>query len=532
MEAGTRVGSYEIVGLLGEGGFAEVYRVRHLTLGSDHALKVLRSDLLEMEDVRQRFLGEARVQAQLRHPNIVQVTDLIAQPGVAGFVMEFVQGESLADAIDGRRSAGAMPSASEIREIFLPVLDAVGYAHAAGVVHRDIKPDNILLARDHLGRLVPKVADFGIAKVVGELKGKRKTTMGARTMGTVGYMSPEQLVSSRDVDGRADIFSIGVALLEFASLESTFERDSDFMTMKAVHEADYTIPDALRAGDAALVAAVERALQVEREDRYADCAAMAVALARCDESAPSTRPPSAPTRPQAKPIPVPAVAPGPRRVPPIVVTQRMGFQRWISVHDGRALIGSGPNDDIVLDAADATAGHARLRKSGGAWLLDAVGPKVTVDGQSVPVGGSRVLATGLRRIVINRRDIDVSVLAPDDPVPEPTPRPKAEALRTEPIATPAGARGSSPSGVQFVSRVDTKGQERGSNSNPGARSGLAYFGALLGAVAGLIAGGPLVGVIGGGVGAAAGFWVREAPGRTLAYVVVASVVYGVVAVSC
>ena len=312
MQAGDQVGSYEIVGLLGEGGFAQVYRVRHRVLGSDHALKVLRTELLDMEEVRSRFLDEARVQAQLKHPNIVQVTDLIAEPGVAGFVMEFIEGPSLGHEIEQRVAGDDRPTPAEVRAVFLPVLDAVASAHAAGVVHRDLKPENILLARSHTGALVPKVTDFGIAKVGGALKGKRKTTLGARTLGTVGYMSPEQLVSSRDVDARADIFSLGVALLEYATLVSPFERDSEFLTMKAVHEADYTVPDWLRAQDAALVAAVERALRVERDERHADCAAMAAAL---------TAPPKRSPRPGRQagspaPSPPPAPAPPPAHAPP------------------------------------------------------------------------------------------------------------------------------------------------------------------------------------------------------------------------
>jgi|GEM_PF-5917508 len=320
MQAGDQVGKYEVVTLVGEGGFAAVWRVRHLLLGSTHALKVLHDDLLGLEEVRQRFLDEARVQAQLQHPGIVRVTDLIAEPGVAGFVMEYVDGRSLGDEIELRQAAGNdRPAPAHIREVFVPVMAAVGFAHSRGVVHRDLKPDNILLATDSTGQLTPKVADFGIAKVAGELKGSRKTTLGSRTLGTLGYMSPEQVVSSRDVDGRSDVFSLGICLLEYATLVSPFDRDSEFQTMKAIHEVDYVIPDALRASDPGLVAVVERALRLDPGERFPDVAAMAEALAtdgvaRQQQSRAPSRPP-----PSREPVAVP-----PRKAKETSLTQFLG----------------------------------------------------------------------------------------------------------------------------------------------------------------------------------------------------------------
>ncbi len=315
MERGEHVGNYEIVSLLGAGGFAEVYRVRHRMLGSDHALKVLHDELLRLEEVRQRFLDEARVQARLHHPGIVRVTDLIAEPGLAGFIMEFVDGRSLAAEIDLRVASRSKPSAAKVREVFLPVLAAVGYAHAHQVVHRDLKPENILLPKDHAGVLTPKVADFGIAKIAGELRGERRSTVGARTLGTLGYMSPEQVVSSRDVDVRSDIFSLGVCLLEYATLVSPFDRDSEFQTMKAIHEVDYVIPDELRSADPGLVAVVERALEKEPGRRFASAAEMAHALGDREVAGAGhgNRLREAPrSNPRPEPAPVPQPSPAPR----------------------------------------------------------------------------------------------------------------------------------------------------------------------------------------------------------------------------
>ena len=273
---GDRIEKYELTEHLGSGGFADVYRGRHVHLGSEHALKILRPEFVANDGIRARFLDEARVQAQLDHPNIVRVTDIIASPGIAGLVMELLEGQSLADAID----AGPRPDGAQLRTVFLPILDALGFAHGRGVVHRDLKPDNIYLASVR-GTMMPKLLDFGIARVRGELReeGRRKSTVATSILGTPGYMSPEQLRSAASADARSDIFSLGVALLEYASGEAPFERDSEVDTIVAVMAGDVVIPESVRA-DAALAATIEIALKPAPEDRFADCASFAEALGR------------------------------------------------------------------------------------------------------------------------------------------------------------------------------------------------------------------------------------------------------------
>jgi serine/threonine-protein kinase len=162
MEARDQVDKYEVIALLGEGGFADVYRVRHIHLGTEHALKVLKREFVEKEELRQRFLDEGRVQARLEHPHIVRVTDIVAIPGTAGLVMQFLQGQSLASVIEER---AAPFDEQTIAEIMLPVFDALHFAHERGVIHRDIKPDNIFLADHPEGGFTPKLLDFGIARV-------------------------------------------------------------------------------------------------------------------------------------------------------------------------------------------------------------------------------------------------------------------------------------------------------------------------------------------------------------------------------
>ena len=189
LKAGAQVEKYVVLEHLGGGGFAEVYKARHIHLGTAHALKILRAEFVSNESVRLRFLDEARVQAQLVHPNIARVSDILVSQGVAGLVMEYLEGRSLADFIEKRQGPA---TEAEILAIMLPVLDGLHFAHERGVVHRDVKPDNIFLVGGPAGPWIPKVLDFGIAKVRGELRqeGKRKSTL-ATGMGTEGYASPD-----------------------------------------------------------------------------------------------------------------------------------------------------------------------------------------------------------------------------------------------------------------------------------------------------------------------------------------------------
>ncbi len=277
LQVGSTIEKWEVLERLGGGGFAEVYKARHLVLGTMHALKILRPDAVVKEQVRMRFLDEARVQAQLLHPNIARVTDIIVSEGVAGLVMEHLEGRSLAEEIAA--VGGANPA--RVAAVFGPILDALAYVHGRGVVHRDIKPDNIFLAQDPDGVLVPKLLDFGIARVRGELRTdeRRRSTIATSVLGTHGYMSPEQLRSSAGADARSDIFALGVCILEYATGRSPFERDSDADTIAAVLAGTFEIPPALGKQAPHLTAAVARALRPDPRDRFQTCGDFAAALA-------------------------------------------------------------------------------------------------------------------------------------------------------------------------------------------------------------------------------------------------------------
>ncbi len=260
---------FEIVGLLGRGGMGEVWRARQLSLGREVALKTLSSHLADEPDFVRRFEKEAAALAALSHPNVVSIFDR----GNAGdryfLVMELVAGRSLRERI----SLGLL-AAGEAGAIGSQLLAAMDYAHRRGVVHRDLKPENILLASsappDSHDETV-KVADFGLAAVLGR-DSALHVTRPAVAMGTLSYMAPEQRRDARSVDGRADLYSVGVILFEMLTGELPLGR--------------FRLPSERgQAGHRRFDAVLERALQEEPESRYANAGEMARDLARAVEAA-------------------------------------------------------------------------------------------------------------------------------------------------------------------------------------------------------------------------------------------------------
>ncbi len=268
---------YEVVRQIGKGAMATVYEVVHTGLHSRHALKVLDAELATDPDLRNRFLAEGRIQAQLSHPNIVSVTDIVTDP-VPGLVMEMFEGAPLDEHL---RSQGVPEEPAGILELFVPVLEAVGAAHGAGVVHRDLKPENILVGTHPKGGRRVKVADFGIAKVLdrASLKtGKRKTQAGMR-MGTVLYMSPEQIRGAADLDARSDIFTLGAILYEIATGRIAFDAGSEYDTMNNIVAGTYDPPERVIGGmHPGLAACIRKALAVNPAERFTDCATFRTTL--------------------------------------------------------------------------------------------------------------------------------------------------------------------------------------------------------------------------------------------------------------
>jgi serine/threonine protein kinase len=231
--AGSRVGPYEILAALGAGGMGEVFRALDTRLGRDVALKVL-PDGFGADPARlRRFEREARSASALNHPNIVTVYDVGAADGVTYIAMELVEGQTLRQALHG----GPMP-VRKLLAIAAQVSEGLAAAHAAGIVHRDVKPDNVMFARDG----VAKILDFGLAKRTTERgAGDQEITATMATepgsvLGTVRYMSPEQ-AAGRQVDFRTDQFSFGSVLYEMATGKQAFAGDTKVDTLSAIlHE--------------------------------------------------------------------------------------------------------------------------------------------------------------------------------------------------------------------------------------------------------------------------------------------------------
>ncbi len=251
LDSGAIVDRYRVVGVLGHGGMASVYHVQHTKLSSDHVLKVLS---LPGRGVRDRLLLEGQVQARLKHRNVVEVTDVIEVQGSPGLVMELVRGPAL----DAVLAQGPL-ELERVEELVPGILAGVQAAHDEGVVHRDLKPANILLAIKR-GRVLPKVADFGLVKIVDEDAGSAKTRTGA-TMGTPQYMAPEQIQSARSVDARADIFALGAILYELVAGRRAFDGESHYEIFQAVVQRTHPKLSELRPElPERMVTAIEAAL--------------------------------------------------------------------------------------------------------------------------------------------------------------------------------------------------------------------------------------------------------------------------------
>jgi serine/threonine-protein kinase len=413
VQPGDFIDRYRIERLLGEGGMAQVWLGTHAILASRHAIKVLRPELAAVESLRDRFLAEGRIAAQIRHPNIVDVTDVVVAPGVAGLVMEYVEGATLEDVLEAR---GAPLTAAECVTLLLPVLDGVDEAHAFGVVHRDLKPANVLVARDRRGRLRPVVLDFGIAKLAEHTRvvhTTRMPTQDGTRMGTPAFMSPEQVRATARVDHRTDVFALGAILYQCATGLLPFSGESDFETMQAIVAGRYTPPEQAHPDVHPRLADVIRtALALRPEDRFADCGAFSAALAEVHSptraptpAPPPTRPPPAPAAPRpeaptARPAAPPPSAEPPWRGPVLVADDG----RRHPLRGAEHTVGRSPECDVVVDDPSASPVHCVVARSGRTWsvedrrsalgtLVDGaliVGRSLLAPGQVITVGSTRL----------------------------------------------------------------------------------------------------------------------------------------------
>jgi len=269
-ESVTIAGRYELGPLLGHGGMGAVHDATDRRLRRRVAVKILRADLAEQPNARRRFETEAHAAARLVHPNVVTVFDSGEENGVPFIVMERLPGRTLADEL----AAGPL-SVDRARAVARDILSALEAAHAAGIIHRDIKPGNVLITDDdHV-----KVSDFGIAKAVDDID----QTLTTDLVATPGYLAPERL-AGEPASQRSDLYSVGVLLYVALSGRRPFDGDTPLAVMRAIErgraEPLTSVRPALPAG---VIAAVERAMSREPRLRFDSAAEMAAALASSSE---------------------------------------------------------------------------------------------------------------------------------------------------------------------------------------------------------------------------------------------------------
>ncbi len=264
-----KIGAYYLEAIVGSGGMAVVYRARHEQHGSV-ALKVLFPPPNAGADLLARFEREARTVARLRHPAIVRVLEAGQAGGRAYLAMPLVEGESLADRL---ARSGALDEATAV-DIAWQIADALDYAHRQGVIHRDVKPSNILLTRE--GRAV--LTDFGVALALDD----PTLTRTGHTIGTPAYMAPEQASGDRPVDGRADLYALGVVLYHMVAGRPPFRGATPHVLHAHVYEPP-PAPSRLARVSPGLEAIILKALAKEAEQRFQTGAALALALARLED---------------------------------------------------------------------------------------------------------------------------------------------------------------------------------------------------------------------------------------------------------
>ena len=279
-EAGEVVGGkYRIISLLGVGGVGRVYLARHIELDTEVAIKVLKPEMLDRPDIVQRFSREARATVRLRSERIARVVDVGTHEGAPYFVMEHMVGCNL---LEFRQQANV--DIATLCELFIQACEGLAEAHAHGVVHRDIKSENLFVVRDASGWRSLKVFDFGISKfsLTGRFSDIDLASMRTEVMmGTPHYISPEQIRSSRDVDHRTDLWSLGAVMFEVLSggiLPFREEREVTTLVAEVLERPHRSLLDVAPNVPERLAAIVDRCLEKDRELRYQTAAEIALDL--------------------------------------------------------------------------------------------------------------------------------------------------------------------------------------------------------------------------------------------------------------
>ncbi len=413
--------SYTLDGEIGRGGMGVVYHARDERLKRAVAVKVLPPELAFREEIRMRFLREAETAARLSHPHIVPIHSVGEGPeGLVYFVMAYVDGESLAARLKRRER---LPP-EEARRIMMETADALGAGHALGIIHRDVKPDNILLEGSR-GRTV--LTDFGIAKALTSTTGPGTLTATGVAIGTPHYMSPEQAAGDREIDGRSDIYSLGVVGYQMLAGELPFSAPTvPGILLKQITEQAPNLKDRSPTCPEDLSSCVMRSLEKEPEARWPTADALRRALE--SRSAPPYRPSRRPsggtgargetrlgqpparisgggrperrrsTRPSPKRDPKTDLAPNGE--PRMVVKFRDGFVSWASVCGGLMFIdmlmgnGLGPLSLVptaIWGGFGLLPQYMKLWQNGYSWR-DVLNRPAASDAQEALLGPRRALA--------------------------------------------------------------------------------------------------------------------------------------------
>ena len=303
-------GKYEILSKLGEGGMGAVFKARHVQLGDIWALKVVASRLVQEPGFRQRFKSEALIMRALNHPNDVRVHDYDeTEDGLPFTVMEYVDGIHLDELVP----AGTKMDVARAVNLVIQVIDGLGAAHKLGIIHRDVKPDNVMVAKDANGKEITKLLDFGVAKVKeqGDLYASQKTAAGVM-IGTPAYMSPEQVkgVPSDQLDGRVDLYAATVILYELLCGRAPFVEKKPVMMLMAHAATPQPDPRQFRKDlSPALAAALLRGLEKDPTKRFANAEEMHEALAKALTEPAAAQPAAAAAAPAPAGLPVAPPAP-------------------------------------------------------------------------------------------------------------------------------------------------------------------------------------------------------------------------------
>jgi len=272
---GQRFAGYVIEKRIGIGGMGVVYKARQISLDRPVALKILRKEFSRVRDYEKRFIREARSAGSLNHPNIIQIYDVGVEEDIYYFSMEYIVGESVDDTLYRKKRL----SLNEGSTVILEVARALKIAAESGIIHRDIKPDNVMITKKGL----VKVADFGLARILDD--NEPSLTKTGMTLGTPYYMAPEQIESGKDVDTRADIYSLGATFFHLIVGKRPFEGGNTYEILRKHIDRELIFPENCELPEP-VQAVIKKMMAKSPDDRFENMAAVIHAVERIRESIP------------------------------------------------------------------------------------------------------------------------------------------------------------------------------------------------------------------------------------------------------